>query len=131
MTAVSNISTDVEPHSEREVFQAILTNANTDTQVATAPHPNPAAGKITLVKVHLSNAGAAAVVVFYDKDLSSGTPTVRGSVSAPLYRFNVPANSDVIVGNQQLIRDFFQAGIVAQSTIAAMFVKVEYVKTLG
>lgn len=116
-------------HGEPEVAHGTITPVNTDFQICRAPHPAPAYGYIRVLYYTFANAGAAAVVKIWDEDLTVGTTAVqRGSVALPLHQFNLPANVDTYVVPTP---EFFQAGIVAQTTIDNTHVSVFYAKFLG
>jgi hypothetical protein len=123
----SDIISKFYEDGEPEVAHVSVTEVNTDTQVAIAPWPDPAEGKIVALYVHISNPEAlASKVVLYDKDLTVGTSAdTRGSAAAPLLQFEIPANSN---WSGQVPPEFFQAGICAQSTTDNAFISVFYVK---
>ena len=117
-------------HGEPEVAHATVSTVNTDWQIAIAPHPAPAFGYIRVLYYTFSNvAGAAAVVKIWDEDLTVNTTAVqRGSLADPLHQFTVAANNDLYVVPTP---EFFQAGIVGQSTGDELHVSAFYAKFLG
>lgn len=105
-------------------FTTKVTSANTDTQIFKAPWL--AYRRYIINKLIITNEGAATVVKFYDKDLSNVTPVVRGdSVNAPLLEFNVGANTTLFLDERTAPKEFFQAGMVANSSIANQVITVE------
>jgi hypothetical protein len=113
-----------QPYGRPETQQGKITPVNTDFQLMRIPYPPPDSAKTTLLAIHLSNSGAAAVVTLFDKDLTDATIAAgnRGSAAAPIIRFNVAANSDVIT--EVVTRPYFQTGIAAQTTIDAMYYSI-------
>lgn len=105
-------------------FTTKITSANTDTQIFTAPWRSYR--RYIINKIIITNEGAATVIKFYDKDTANVTPVVRGdNANAPLLEFNVAANTTVYLDERTAPKEFFQAGMVGNSTIANQVVTVE------
>jgi hypothetical protein len=91
------------------------------------PYPNPDNARTTVLCINFSNpTNAAGVVKIWDQDLTDLSVNTqaanRGSVSAPILQFNIPASGDVIT--EVMTRPYFQGGITCQSTINNLFYSI-------
>ena len=76
---------DYEPFTWRETYSVVVTSANSNFQLARMPWADPINKIGRLKKVTISNLdGAGATVHMWDQDLSSSTPTTRGSAGTAL-----------------------------------------------
>lgn len=110
------------PLGRPETQQGTITPASTNFQLMRIPYPNPDAAKTTVLALHFSNTtGTAAIVTIWDQDLTDNSNAAgnRGSTSAPILRYNVPASGDVIT--EVVTRPYFQTGIACQSTQVAFY----------
>lgn len=107
-----------------KALSAKITTPNSNTQIFFSPWR--AQRRYFTRKLIITNEGAAAIVKFFDDDLSNVTPPNRGdAANLPLLEFQVPANSTLILDERSCPREFFISGMVAQSSIANVVVMVE------
>jgi hypothetical protein len=113
---------------EPEVAHHTIGTVSTEEQITIAPYPPPAEGYIRLLYILISNPDGAnaAVIQLWDEDLTVGaTATARGSQTAPLMEFRVPASSQWIGA---VPPEIFQAGIAVYSSVDAVNISSFYVK---
>jgi len=118
-------------HGEPEVASIVITEVSTDFQIVIAPHPAPANGYLRPLyyNFYCPAGGSDAVITIWDEDLTVGTAAdARGSTTAPLHEFIVPAGSNLTVVPTP---ELFQAGIAVQSTIDNVHMSVLYAKFIG
>jgi len=110
---------------DTKAFSAKISATNTDTQIFIAPWR--ARRRYFLTGLIITNEGAsAATVKFYDKDANSTTPLTRGdNASLPLLEFIVPATNTLFLNDQQIPKEFFQAGMMGNSNVANVVVMAE------
>lgn len=113
-----------------ETVQGTIANATTNTQLALLPIYSPMNGRSRLLNFHFSNATtSAAVIVLWDQLLTDPTNFTtngtRGSHTAPILQFNIPAQADAI--GEAVTRPYFQCGVAAQSSVAGVFFSLELV----
>ncbi len=109
---------------ERQWNTAIVTVANTDTQVIRAPWTLPAGKQAILELLQMSNQNAAGTIVkFFDAELvTAGTPgvtipPVRGTAAAPLLPwYNVGANAQLNLGKNDCPNITILGGLACQVT---------------
>jgi hypothetical protein len=108
-------------------FPKKIIAANTDTQIFTAPwrvRRRYFMKSMVLTNEDLTN---DALVKFYDDDLSSGTPPIRGNsasdaTAAPLLEFWVKAKTTLILDEKSIPREYFCSGMVGNSSVANVVV---------
>lgn len=110
----------------------IITGANADTQLFLVPWVPPAVKQGVLMKLAISNQQAAneAIVKIWDEDITStGTvPPARGAAATPLIPpINVPAGTQVWIGELDCPNIKILAGLTAQSTQTTVTVYVQAV----
>jgi hypothetical protein len=113
-----------------ETVQGTIANAAANTQLALLPIYPPMNGRSRLLNFHFSNATAsAAVIVLWDQLLvdptNYTTNGTRGSHTAPILQFNIPAGADAM--GRAVTTPYFQCGVAAQSSQSGVFFSLELV----
>jgi hypothetical protein len=125
--------------------QGVITSGATDFMISRAPWPSPVNKYYLLRKVHVNSSAtsglgfAGGTFTMWDQDLSSATPTKRGSGGAPLFTCTIGTETMAAVtsgqpaigvsGNSvatdlhitQIPRIPFYAGITVQAPIGTQY----------
>lgn len=111
-------------HADTNSYFTTITSTNTDTQVFISPW---LVGRSYIPhKIIVSNLGAgASIVKLYDKDLTSGTIAPAGTVSNPVFVFNLAIGETKIIDCRSLPLKRFISGMTAQSTVVNAHIIVE------
>jgi len=124
------------PGLEAKQWDAIITNANTDTQIAIVSWSPPANAFGILKKLIISNQNAgAALITAWDADItstSSTKPPARGSTAAPkIPPINLAANAQLYLDEHTCPNMHMIGGLTMRSSVNSIYVNVEWYEQLG